>query len=223
MLKPRRVVQPGRSTPLGAAWDGRGVNFAVFSENAEKVELCIFDRTGRRELERAPLPEYTDQVWHGYFGGLGPGLLYGYRVYGPYDPGAGHRFNPNKQLVDPYAKALHGALRPHSASFGYRFDGSPDHLSFDRRNNARYVPKCRVVEPASDPTPAARPGVPWQRTVLYELHVRGFTKCHPELPEALRGTLAGLGAPPILDHLSRLGVTSVELLPIHPIVDGLNR
>jgi glycogen operon protein len=222
MLKSKRAVRPGRPAPLGATWDGRGVNFALFSQHAEKVELCLFDKTGRRELERIPLPEYTDQVWHGYYGDLRPGVLYGYRVYGPYDPGAGHRFNANKLLVDPYARALHGALQPHSINFGYRFDGSPAHLSFDRRNNARYVPKCRVVEPGSLRSDAARPGVPWQRTLLYELHVRGFTKRHPELPMELRGTFAGLGEPPVLEHLTRLGVTTVELLPVHPIVDGLN-
>jgi glycogen operon protein len=222
VLKRKRAVQPGRPAPLGATWDGRGVNFALFSQHAEKVELCLFDKTGRRELERIPLPEYTDQVWHGYYGDLHPGVLYGYRVYGPYDPGAGHRFNPNKLLVDPYAKALHGALQPHSINFGYRFDGSPAHLSFDRRNNARYVPKCRVLEPGSLRSDSARPRVPWQRTVIYELHVRGFTKRHPELPLELRGTFAGLGAPPVLEHLTRLGVTSIELLPVHPIVDGLN-
>ena len=222
MLKRKRAVQPGRPAPLGATWDGRGVNFALFSQHAEKVQLCLFDKTGRRELERIPLPEYTDQVWHGYYGDLHPGVLYGYRVYGPYDPGAGHRFNPNKLLVDPYAKALHGALQPHSINFGYRFDGSPAHLSFDRRNNARYVPKCRVVEPGGLRSDSARPRVPWQRTVLYELHVRGFTKLHPEVPLELRGTFAGLAEPPVLEHLTRLGVTSIELLPVHPIVDGLN-
>jgi glycogen operon protein len=159
-------------------------------------------------------------VWHAYHTGLRPGQLYGYRVYGPYEPANGHRFNPNKLLIDPYAKALHGTLQPNRANFGYRISDSRDGLSFDRRNNARYVPKCRVVAPRDVHEQLARPQVPWPRMVIYELHVRGLTKQHPELPRALRGTLAGLGAPPILEYLTKLGVTAVELLPLHPIVNG---
>jgi isoamylase len=216
----RRAVHAGKPYPLGASWDGRGVNFALFSANAEKAELCLFNESGRRELERMLLPEYTDQVWHGYFPDLRPGQLYGYRVYGPYDPTQGQRFNPNKLLIDPYAKSLHGTLRSHPANFGYRISDSSDSHSFDPRNNARYVPKCRVVRSGHSRKEPARPEVPWSQTVIYELHVRGFTVRHPGVPGPLRGTLAGLCAPPVLKHLTDLGVTAVELLPVHPVASG---
>jgi glycogen operon protein len=198
------------------------VNFALFSEHAEKVELCLFDGTGRRELERVELPEYTDQVWHGYDPELRPGQLYGYRVHGPYDPRNGHRFNPNKLLIDPYARSLHGTLRMHPANFGYRAGHSSDTLSPDRRNNARHVPKCRVLAPSTAGNNVARPEVSWPSTVIYELHVRGFTKLHPKVRKPLRGTFAGLATPAVLDYLTRLGVTTVELLPVHPSVSGLH-
>jgi glycogen operon protein len=141
-------VWPGQPTPRGATWDGRGVNFALFSQNAERVELCLFDAKGRRELRRIALPEYTDEIWHGYLPDIRPGQLYGYRVYGPYDPARGHRFNPNKLLLDPYAKALTGHLLWSDAHFGYRVGHRAKDLSFDRRNNARGMPKCVVVDTA---------------------------------------------------------------------------
>jgi len=141
-------VWPGRPYPLGATWDGEGVNFAIFSAHAEKIELCLFDRSGGHEEARIVLPEYTDEVWHAYLPDARPGLLYGYRVYGPYDPSNGHRFNPNKLLIDRYAKALQGRVRWSDAVFSYRLGSPREDLSFDRRDNARNVPKCRVVEPA---------------------------------------------------------------------------
>ncbi|HRK94828.1 MAG TPA: glycogen debranching protein GlgX [Rhodospirillales bacterium] len=215
----RSRIEPGSPSPLGATWDGRGVNFALFSAHAEKVELCLFDANGRKEVERIALPEYTNQIWHGYIVDLHPGQLYGYRVYGPYEPRAGHRFNPNKLLIDPYARAIEGSLLLSDAHFGYRRDSSRGDLSFDRRDSARITPKCRIVETAFTWGPERLPNVPWSRSVVYELHVRGFTKLHPEVPKAQRGTFAGLGSEPAIEHLVKLGVTAVELLPIHPIID----
>ena len=215
----RSRIEPGSPSPLGATWDGRGVNFALFTEHAERVELCLFDAGGRKETERIALPEYTNQIWHGYIVGLHPGQLYGYRVHGPYDPRAGHRFNANKLLIDPYARAIEGPLLLADAHFGYRRDSSRGDLSFDRRDSARITPKCRVVETAFTWGPERLPNVPWSRSVIYELHVRGYTKLHPEVPEPQRGTFAGLGSEPVIEHLVKLGVTAVELLPIHPIID----
>jgi isoamylase len=212
-------LQAGSPSPLGATWDGRGVNFALFSENAEKVELCLFDEAGKRELERIVLLEYTNQVWHGYIVGLDPGQLYGYRVSGPYDPQRGHRFNSNKLLIDPYATAIVGSVMLGDAHFAYRKDSSRGDLSFDRRDSARITPKCKVVETAYAWGPERLPNLPWSRTVVYEAHVRGLTKLHPDVPEALRGSFAGLASPALIDHLQALGVTAIELLPIHPIVD----
>jgi isoamylase len=212
-------IEPGNSHPLGATWDGRGVNFALFSASAERVELCLFDPAGKKELERIVLPEYTNEVWHGYFPDLRPGQLYGYRVHGPYDPEHGHRFNPNKLLIDPYAKSLHGRLLWNDAHFGYRVGHRRADLSFDRRNNARGIPKSVVIDPAHSWGNDRPPTVPWDETVIYELHVRGFTKEREELPGHMRGTFAGLSHPKVLDHLQRLGVTTVELLPVHVFVD----
>lgn len=210
-------IKPGSPLPLGACWDGKGVNFALFSANAEKVELCLFDASGGRETDRIALPEYTDEVWHGYLPDAEPGLLYGYRVHGPYDPRNGHRFNPHKLLIDPYAKALHGELQWHDACCGYNVGDSRIDLSFDARDSAFAVPKCRVVTTGSRAKPKSRPGVPWPETVIYELHPRGYTALHPDVPGQLRGTFAGLASQSVIDHLHGLGVTAVELLPIQPI------
>jgi len=215
-------VWPGRSYPLGATWDGKGVNFALFSENAEKVELCLFDAKGHRETERLALPEYTDQIWHGYFPSVRPGDLYGYRVYGPYAPAEGHRFNHHKLLVDPYAKALQGKLVWNEANFGYRFNSPKEDLSFDRRNNARFVPKAVVVDAAFSWDGDRPPQTRWEQSFIYELHVKGMTELNPEIPDSLRGSFAGLGSPAIVEHLHALGVTAVELLPVHPIADELH-
>jgi isoamylase len=213
-----RIVE-GQPFPLGATWNGRGVNFALFSANATKVELCLFDRSGVRELERIALPEYTDEVWHVYLPDLEPGTIYGYRVHGPYEPHAGHRFNPNKLLLDPYAKAHVGALRWHPAVFGYTI-GSPDSdLSFDTRDSARYVPRCRVVNQEFVWHHPLRERVPRERTIVYETHVRGFTMRHPDVPPDERGTFAGLAQTPVLEYIRGLGVTSVELLPVHTFVN----
>ena len=213
------LVQPGRPYPLGPTWDGKGVNFALFSENAEKVELCLFDSTGQHETARVALPEHTDHIWHGYLPEAHPGTLYGYRVHGPYAPQVGHRFNPHKLLIDPYAKLLAGEFRWSDSHYGYRVGSGREDLSFDRRDNARSMPKCVVVEQAFTWGDDRRPATPWSDSVIYELHVRGFTKSHPDVPKAQRGTFAGLASRPAIDHLRALGVTAVELLPIHAFVD----
>ncbi len=215
--KPR--VEPGVPYPLGATWDGAGVNFALFSANATKVELCVFDARGRRELARVALPEYTDEVWHGYLPDARPGMLYGYRVDGPYDPARGHRFNPYKLLLDPYARALAGKLSWSDAHYGYRIRSPQADLSMDRRDNASGMPKCVVVESAFTWGDDKRPSVPWTQTVFYELHVKGFTAQHPGVPPALRGTFGGLASPAVISYLRDLGVTTVELLPVQAIVD----
>ncbi|HEY0614649.1 MAG TPA: glycogen debranching protein GlgX [Candidatus Elarobacter sp.] len=219
MIPARPRVEPGLPYPLGATWDGKGVNFALFSANAERVELCVFDPRGRREVYRIGLPEYTDEVWHGYLPEARPGMLYGYRVSGPYDPARGHRFNHHKLLLDPYAKALAGRLRWTDAHYGYRIGAQREDLSFDRRDNASAMPKCVVLEEAFTWGEDHRPSVPWTETVFYELHVKGFTVQHPAVPPALRGTFAGLASPAVIEYLTDLGVTTLELLPVHAFVD----
>jgi isoamylase len=218
MTRLNSAVWPGQPYPLGATWDGLGVNFAIFSEHAEVVELCLFDHRGRRELERIELDEQTDQVWHCYLPEVRPGLLYGYRVYGPYRPQEGQRFNSSKLLLDPYAKNVVGKLRWSEAHFGYRVGGGREDLTPDRRDNAFGMPKCQVIDPAftwGDDRPLC---TPWHDTIIYELHVRGFTMRHPDIPPHLRGTYAALATAPIVEHLQRLGVTAVELMPVHSFV-----
>ncbi len=215
----RADVLPGRPYPLGATWDGSGVNFALFSQNAERVELCLFDSRGTRELRRIALPEYTDQVWHGYLPEIERGTLYGYRVYGPYDPERGHRFNHHKLLLDPYAKQLYGHVRWTDANFGYRLGSSRADLSFDRRDNAAAMPKCVVVDTAFTWGEDRRLYTRWHEMVVYEMHVRGFTIKNPLVPPELRGTFAGLSSQSTIEYLTRLGVTSIELLPVHAGVD----
>ncbi|MDE1166582.1 MAG: glycogen debranching protein GlgX [Pseudomonas sp.] len=212
-------IREGLPFPLGATWDGLGVNFALFSANATKVELCLFDASGENELERIELPEYTDEIFHGYLPDAHPGLTYGYRVYGPYDPENGHRFNHNKLLIDPYAKQMVGELKWSEALFGYTI-GHPDgDLSFDERDSAPFVPKCKVIDPAYTWGRDQRVNVPWDKTIFYETHVRGISMRHPSVPEDVRGTFAGLMVPDVVEHIRKLGVTSIELLPIHGFVN----
>lgn len=216
---PASRIREGLPFPLGANWDGLGVNFALFSANATKVELCLFDASGEVELERIELPEYTDEIFHGYLPDAHPGLIYGYRVYGPYDPKNGHRFNHNKLLIDPYAKQLVGSLKWSEALFGYTI-GHPDgDLSFDERDSAPFVPKSKVIDPAYTWGRDQRVNVPWDRTVLYETHVRGYTMRHPSVPDELKGTFSGLMVEDVIQHIRKLGVSSVELLPIHAFVN----
>lgn len=215
----RRRVWPGSPYPLGATWDGKGVNFALFSAHAEAVELCLFDATGFQEVWRVRMVEYTDEVWHVYLPDARPGLLYGYRVFGPYDPENGHRFNHHKLLLDPYALSLQGDLRWTDAHFGYRVGSARDDLSFDRRDNARNMPKCRVVETAFTWGDDRRPRIHWEESVILEAHVRGMTMAHPNVDRDVRGTFAGLASPPIIDYLVDLGVTAIELLPVQAFLN----
>jgi isoamylase len=208
-------TRPGRPYPLGATWDGSGVNFAVFSENAQAVELCLFDD---RSETRVPVIEQTEHVWHVYLPEARPGLRYGYRVQGPWDPAAGHRFNAAKLLLDPYARALDGTIRWSDALFGYEVGHRDADLALDGRDSAPDMPKSVVADTAFTWGSDRPPRTPWSQTVIYEMHVKGFTARHPEVPRHLRGTYAGLVAPAALAHLRHLGVTAVELMPIHHFV-----
>ena len=215
-MSPARIRE-GSPHPLGATWDGRGTNFAVFSEHATRMEVCLFEPDGR-ELVRIELPEYTDQIFHGYVPEVGPGTYYGYRAHGPYEPEAGHRFNSHKLLLDPYARAHAGRLKWDPALFGYQME-SQDDLTFDERDSAPFVPKSVVVDPDFDwKGEPARRHVAWDDTIVYEMHVKGFTQRHPAVEERLRGTYAGLG-PQVIEYIRSLGVTSVELLPVHTFVN----
>jgi isoamylase len=222
MASVKRKIHEGLPHPRGGTWDGKGTNFAVFSANATKVEVCIFDKNGDRELDRIELPEYTDQVWHGYIPDVRPNTVYGYRVHGPYDPDAGHRFNPNKLLLDPYACAHLGSLKWNPVVYGYKME-SGDDSTFDDRDSAAFMPKCIVVDPGFDwKGQRGHEQIAWDNTIIYEMHVKGFTKQHPGVPEKLRGTYAGLGSKKVLEYIKSLGVTSVELLPIHTFVNDNN-
>jgi len=216
------TTSPGTPYPLGATWDGSGVNFALFSENAEAVDLCLFDESiGATEALRVRMREQTDAVWHIYLHEARPGQVYGYRVYGPHDPANGHRFNPNKLLLDPYAKATTGNVRWSEAMFGYPVE-SPDEgrdLQMDERDSAPGMIKGVVVESAFSWGDDRPPEVPWSDTIIYEAHVKGLTALNTHLPDNVRGTYAGLCEQPVLRHLHDLGVTSIELMPVHKFVD----
>lgn len=213
-------VREGSPFPRGATWDGKGTNFALFSEHATKVELCLFGARGKKEIQRITLPEYTDQIWHGYLPDVIPGTIYGYRVDGPYEPNAGHRFNRNKLLLDPYACANFGQLTWNPAVFGYRMETGDD-TTFDERDSAPFMPKCMVVDQGFDwhEGKSGRHPIPWDNTIIYETHVRGFTKLHPAVPEKLRGTYAGFCTKEVLGYIKSLGITSIELLPIHTFIN----
>jgi glycogen operon protein len=214
---PTRLLA-GKPYPMGATWDGLGVNFAVFSAHAERVELCLFDAAGRREVTRIALPDCTDEVFHGYLEGARHGLVYGFRVHGPYQPEAGHRFNPNKLLLDPYAKKLVGALHWSDALFGYRIGAARGDLSFDRRDSAAAMPKAVVVDNSYQWGEARPPHHAWADSVIYETHIRGFTLKNPNVAEHERGSFAALADPWMIEHLVKLGITAIELLPFHAIL-----
>jgi glycogen operon protein len=215
-----REILPGDYTVLGANWDGEGTNFALFSAYASRVELCLFDEASGAEVERITLPEYTNEIWHGYLPDVGPGTLYGYRVHGPFEPSQGHRFNPNKLLLDPYARELVGDVQWSPAHFGYNADAEEKDLSFNEQDSASVTPKARVVDPrAYDWSGDSKPNLDWAKTIFYETHVKGFTQLHPAVPQELRGTFEGLAQREVIDYIKSTGVTSVELLPIHAFPD----
>ena len=207
------ALWPGSVYPLGAYWDGKGTNFALFSEHATGVELCLFDRDD--EETRIALKEVSNFVWHGYLPGVGVGQRYGFRVHGPYEPHRGHRFNPNKLLIDPYAKAIDGDVKNGPELFGYDWNSPEADLSFSDLDSAKLMPKSVVIDQSFDWEGDRLLRTPWHETVIYEVHVKGFTKQHPDIPEKLRGTYAGMAHPAAIEHLQRLGITAVELMPIH--------
>lgn len=206
-------ILPGRAYPLGATYNGRGTNFALFSRNAEKVELCLFDAKGKTETHRIELVEYTDEVWHCYIEGIKPGQLYGYRVYGEYAPERGHRFNGNKLLIDPYAKALYGKIVWSSALFSYQIRNPQKDLSFDERDSAKYMPKCVVIDDTYKWQNDKKPEIRRSNSIIYEVHVKGATKLNPKVPEKYRGTFEGLANKNVINYFKNLGVTAIELLP----------
>ena len=215
-----REMLPGDATVLGSTERDGGVNFALFSAHAQRVELCLFDESGEHEVERIALPEYTNEIWHGFVPGLAAGQLYGYRVHGPYEPLNGHRFNPNKLLLDPYARELVGDFKWSPAHFGYQTDAEEKDLSFSEDDSAPVMPKCRVLGPSGGEWSEDRkPKISWANTIFYETHVKGFTQLHPAVPENLRGTFEGLAQKEVVNYIKSLGITSVELMPLQSFTD----
>src|SRR5215211_2857587 len=209
-------THPGEPFPLGATWDGEGVNFALYAENAKGVELCLFNSTNpENESDRIKLTERSNHVWHIYIPDLRPGQLYGYRVYGPYEPHTGHRFNPNKLLIDPYANAISGTIQWNDALFGYEMGHTAGDLSFNELDSAPFVPKAVVIDPNFNWEGDKHPKIPYHQQIIYETHVKGFTKLNPLIPEVLRGTYAGIAHPVTIKYLKDLGINAIELLPVH--------
>ncbi|MFO7269973.1 MAG: glycogen debranching protein GlgX [Sphaerobacter thermophilus] len=217
-----RKIRPGKPFPLGATWDGEGVNFALYSEHATGVQLCLFDESGETEIERIPLREVTAHIWHAYILGLGPGQRYGFRVSGPFAPEEGHRFNPNKLLLDPYARAISGNVNWDAPVFGYPLGHADEDLAFDEQDDAWGMPKSVVVHPYFDWGDDHPPRIPWHQSIIYEVHVKGFTARNPDVPPEERGTYAGLASPASIQYLKELGVTAVELLPVHAFLDDMH-
>jgi len=215
------AIQAGEPTPVGATVVEGGVNFSVFSAHAERIDVCLFDPSGTIEIQRLTLPENTHELFHGFVPGLPEGTLYGLRAYGPFDPENGHRFNPNKLLADPYARAFHGRLKSSDTHFAYDLNAGEKDLTFDKRDNARFMPKCRVIAPR-ERKQVLRPSIPWPRTMIYETHVKGFTERNPLIPEELRGTFDGLGHEAAVDYIKSLGITSMELMPVHEFFDDFH-
>ena len=218
MRHPPDRLQAGRPYPLGATWDGLGINFAVFSAHAEHIDLCLFEPSGRHEIARFPMPEYTDEIWHGYLPDASAGLVYGYRAHGPYDPERGHRFNHHKLLLDPYARGLFGHLHWSDTLYGFRLHSSRADLSFDRRDNASAMMKSVVTADSFNWGDDSPPRIPWSDTVIYEAHLRGLTMLHPAVRGHERGTFAGLAHAEVIEHLRRLGITAIELMPVHAFI-----
>jgi isoamylase len=214
------VVYPGRPYPLGSTWDGEGINFAIYADHASDVELCLFnDETDQSEFIKIKLAERTHHIWHVYIPGLAPGQLYGYRVNGPFDPENGHRYNVNKLLIDPYAKGIAGVINWHDALFGYILGDEQEDLSFNEMDSAPFIPKSIVIDQAYDWDNEQPLDIPYHESIIYELHIKGFTNQHPDIPEQIRGTYAGLGHPVSVNYLKSLGVTAIELMPVHQFVN----
>ncbi|MER2999615.1 glycogen debranching protein GlgX [Pontibacter populi] len=212
-------IYPGNPYPLGATWDGEGVNFAIYADNATDVELCLFDDiTSEQESVKIKLVERTHQIWHTYLPDVKPGQLYGYRVDGPYDPENGHRFNKNKLLLDPYAKAISGAVEWHDSLFGYKVGDPKEDLSFSDTDSAPFLPKAVVIDPNFDWQGDKPPKTPYFRSIIYEAHVKGFTYQHPDIPKEIRGTYAALAHPVTINYLKELGITAIELMPVHHFI-----
>lgn len=215
----KTTVYPGSPYPLGATWDGEGVNFSLYAFNATTVELCLFDtKDSETESVRLNMPERTHHIWHAYLPGIKPGQLYGYRVHGPFEPENGHRFNQNKLLIDPYAKAISGAVEWHDSLFGYELGHPDEDLSFSETDSAPFLPKSVVIDPNYNWEGDKAPKTPYHRSVIYEMHVKGFTYLHPEIPEEIRGTYAALAHPVTIQYLKDLGITAVELMPVHHFI-----
>jgi isoamylase len=214
-------VIPGKPYPLGATWDGEGVNFALHAEHATGVELCLYEKYGKRSREtvRLRIGERSHHVWHGYIRGLGPGQLYGYRVDGPFEPQNGHRFNRNKLLLDPYAKAISGTIQWHDSLFGYKMGHKDGDMSFSKTDSAGFMPKSVVIDPGFDWEGDTPLRIPYHKSIIYEAHVKGLTYRHPEIPEAIRGTYAAIAHPVMIKYLQELGITAIELMPVHHFVD----
>ena len=215
----RTSVYPGDPFPLGATWDGEGVNFALYAENAQDVDLCLFNKIEDEvETVKIRMKERSHHVWHAYVPELGPGQLYGYRVFGPYDPLNGHRFNPHKLLIDPYAKAIAGTIIWDNALFGYEVGHPAEDLSYSDTDSAPYIPKCVVINHNFDWGNDEAPNIPYHKSIIYETHVKGFTNLHPGIPEKLRGTYAAIAHPITIKYLKDLGITAIELMPVHQFV-----
>ncbi len=213
------TIYPGSPYPLGATWDGKGVNFALYAENASGVDLCLFKNTeSHAEDIKIKIKERSHQVWHVYIPGLSPGQLYGYRVYGPYEPENGHRFNANKLLMDPYAKAIAGTIRWHNSLFGYQIGHPDEDLSFSEEDSAQYIPKSVVIDPSFDWEDDKALKISYHKSIIYEAHLKGFTKLHPGIPENIRGSYAAMGHPVSINYLKGLGITAIELMPVHHFV-----
>nr|MDQ3101882.1 glycogen debranching enzyme GlgX [Bacteroidota bacterium] len=210
-------IWPGEPFPLGATWDGKGVNFTLYAENATGVDLCLFNSPDQTE-QRIRLRERTEHVWHCYLPGIAPGQHYGYRVFGPFDPENGDRFNPNKLLIDPYARAISGTIHWNDALFGYKIGDGTEDLSFSESDSAPFVPKSIVVDTRFDWEGDRPLNRPYHRTIIYEAHVKGFTRTHPKIPKELRGTYAGLCHPVTIAYLEELGITAIELMPVHHFI-----
>ncbi len=215
------MLKPGKPYPLGATCENGGVNFALFSEHAEGVTLVIFNSTGEKPIQKYELYERTSYVWHGFVPDIGPGTKYGYRVHGPYDPETGHRFNPYKLLIDPYAKALDGNVTWDTAVYGYDLASNDDSI-FNQKDSAQYVPKSIVVADYFEWEGDTLLNIPWQETIIYEAHVKGLTQLHPEISKEKRGTFLGLAETPVIEHLMNMGITAIELMPVHHHVDEHN-